>query len=1029
MIDNTKMADEKKIEVDFDFCLSLLDKLQQASATDNDGSVTSNLFEELVEEATHPDLQEILKQNRTNTDVLQQQFKLKVMELKGEPLPPAAAPDDTDYVALLEKLLDPNISDGEYKPTMNKLLIEGTLTEDQKHQVSIIINCKDEKQRSDMMDDFKLSFRKAKPKKKKEKKAEGEKTAPQLEKEDYLSGDLRTLVSRLMDPKYKTVARDIYDRLMEPNVDIDYKNLAIKLVDPSNKGMKDQLLSEFDRDMRIRKENEEKKKAREEEIRKMALEKKKIEDRKRQEKRDLFLKKRAEERRNKHSTSVGKFESSKTEEQRRIEREKEREQVRLQLKKMREEKRDPVPGGGASRDLKDDRPSYILLPWKIDNKLGEVSLEVCEVSKLQTLSESEHKQLLLLSPFRTKEANQDKSGTSKVPDNIDAKSANSTNIIVTNKDSPGDTNTTSPPDTNQDKDTNKELETAKPPKANENEATKSPEFLEYFDKFSNPDLAEADEVALLKTLIFEKKFDLVKDLVIEISSIEGRGKSKMFSKLCDRYVGERVFKQSEANKQVPDDATNSEQKDQNSKTGSLDIDQEKTKAAPTNESSSTNDTTKDLDKNKDEITSKNKTEDVIKDQDNKNDDKETSKESIKKQENITANIKDIAEPIDRKVKEDEYDDQTESTIEDNVNKDKDSTEKSVAKESNEKVSDETKKSEDEDTSKDKTKGKDRDANKDKDANEDKNAKKDKDAKKDKESQNETKEISSNKDNKNKDKKTSKESNKSKGISEMKKEKDVDVNGTTSNIEEKDGDECKKANKKSVRFRSVSSDVKSESILSLSMQDIRNKFKLKRIDVYVKIKKDKRLYKAFLGQHKNDVEISKTLKRKLSTNDNNEEGKRRKINPLFSDDSSGSISSEEAKVANKSNDAKAPINGKITSSIDVSSDSQVAVNGIGDSSQVKVQTESLSTNKSESLSRSKSRSLSRSKSRSLSRSRSRSRSLSRSKSRSKSRSRSLSRTSSRSRSLSRSTSRSKSRSRSLSRSSRSMSRSRSKSKSR
>lgn len=1008
MIDNIKMSDEKKIDVDFDFCLSLLDKLQNASTADNDASVASNLLQELVEEATHPDLQEVIKQSGTNIGVLQQQFKLKVMELKGEPLPP---PDDTDYVALLRKLIDPNISDGEYKPTMNKLLMEGTLTDDQRHQVSIIINCKDMKQREDMIDDFKRSFIKAKPKKKKEKKVEGDKVAPGGGEggveQDYLKGDLRTLVSRLMDPKYKAVARAIYDRLMEPGVDIDYKNVAIKLTMPSNKGLKDQLLAEFDRDMRIRKENEEKKKAQEEEIRKIALERKKIEDKKKQAKRDLFLKKRAEERRNKHTSAVGKLDNEKTEEQRRIEREKEREKTIQELKKMREKNRGPV-AGGASQDVKDDRPSYILLPWNIDSKLGEVSIEVCEVTKLPTLTESEHKQLhKLLSPFRNKEENKDKTEANKVPDATDS------NNIDTNTDGPTEANTTSPPHTNPNKDPNKELQTPEPPQVSEKVIIRTTEFKEYFEKFSDPDLAEADEVALLKTLISEKKFELVKDLVIELSSIPGKGKSKMFSKLCDRYVGERVYKQSlttsEATKQVPDNvdtAKTSVQNDANSKTGSEESEQEKTK--PSTEQTSN-------------------TEDKIKDSDNAQNSKMNDIQG-----NANENNKEKAEPMETDVnvsetnkviedgKVEKRDDETKDI---NADKDKNDSEELDIKSKDEVT---TEKSAVKDkvltSSKDSHNSVDREEseNTSEEAKEGKNEIATNEANKDKE-KNTSKESSKDKENKKKDKTTSKEPSKNKGAIEDKKENDIVENGNTSKTEKKDEEKSTKANKKNVRFRSVSSEDKSQSILTLSMEDIRTKFKLKRIDAHVKIKKNKNLYKAYLGQYKNDV--NNTSKRKLNASDNDENGKRRKLNPLFSHNTVGTVDATDEKETRMTNDPKTPINGQIKSSDskDVKSESEGIVNGIGASSQLKVQTnKSESKSKSRSLSRSrsrsksKSRSLSRSRSRSASRSKSSSRSISRSRSRSKSRSLS---SRSRSRSLTRSRSRSRSKSRSSSRSSR------------
>lgn len=47
---------------------------------------------------------------------------LQALELNGEA--PTPVMDSTDYVALLKKLIDPNIGDMEMKPTL-KLLMEG----------------------------------------------------------------------------------------------------------------------------------------------------------------------------------------------------------------------------------------------------------------------------------------------------------------------------------------------------------------------------------------------------------------------------------------------------------------------------------------------------------------------------------------------------------------------------------------------------------------------------------------------------------------------------------------------------------------------------------------------------------------------------------------------------------------------------------------------------------------------------------------------------------------------------------------
>merc|ERR1719431_1677751 len=64
---------------------------------------------------------------------------------------------DVDYTVLIDKFIDPNLPDHEYKPTM-KALLDGDLDQEKKNQVIEIINCHDKEQKAKMVKRFKSSF-------------------------------------------------------------------------------------------------------------------------------------------------------------------------------------------------------------------------------------------------------------------------------------------------------------------------------------------------------------------------------------------------------------------------------------------------------------------------------------------------------------------------------------------------------------------------------------------------------------------------------------------------------------------------------------------------------------------------------------------------------------------------------------------------------------------------------------------------------------------------------------------------------
>ena len=52
------------------------------------------------------------------------------------------------------------------------------------------------------------------------------------------------------------------------------------------------------------------------------------------------------------------------------------------------------------------------------------------------------------------------------------------------------------------------------------EEKETPEFTDYFDKLNNPDMDEKSEMDIIKDIIKERKQDLLKQLIVKLSSIK-----------------------------------------------------------------------------------------------------------------------------------------------------------------------------------------------------------------------------------------------------------------------------------------------------------------------------------------------------------------------------------------------------------------------------------------------------------------------------------------------------------------------------
>jgi hypothetical protein len=100
--------------------------------------------------------------------------------------------------------------------------------------------------------------------------------------------------------------------------------------------------------------------------------------------------------------------------------------------------------------------------------------------------------------------------------------------------------------------TSKEVFVEKPPPppaivlSSEDEA----ELGQHWEALKRPELTEAEETDIFKTLIQQQKTDLVKVLVGRVAETRGLGKSRLFAVLCQRYVGERRYKEEQASTPV-----------------------------------------------------------------------------------------------------------------------------------------------------------------------------------------------------------------------------------------------------------------------------------------------------------------------------------------------------------------------------------------------------------------------------------------------------------------------------------------------
>jgi len=420
---------------------------------------------------------------------------------------------EVDYCELMDKFLDPNLPDHEYKPTM-KALIEGDLDQERKNQVSAIISCQDKEQKAKMVKRWKSSFEKEKEEKLQQEREIAAKRAEKKKKQNELKAKLEnllefeddgmTLIMRMLD---KTIPADkkteIYDRLMEPDVAADIKNLSIQLISLKKQSERVQRVEDFKKEREAekiaqanRKVEAEKKRLEEEQAmkevkmqRKKELLAKSNKD-ERMKKRDLMLKLRAKERMaDEQSGYAGPSSIQERDEMRR----RERERVRQEILRFREQSRKEM-----KRQEREDmrKEGWMVLPFETEKNYSvDVQVVVADLDKL--LVGDDHLKFV------------------KALANLKIKQSEDTN------------------------DTNKEKPKTAPPLPTESvQEQPDAEFDKYFKIFSDPNLTLEEEKGHFKKLIAESKSALVRKLVVKLATDVGPGvgKSAMFKALAKKFV-------------------------------------------------------------------------------------------------------------------------------------------------------------------------------------------------------------------------------------------------------------------------------------------------------------------------------------------------------------------------------------------------------------------------------------------------------------------------------------------------------------
>ena len=501
--------------IDMDYCMIVIEKLINPMTPE---AQVMPLLRDLMDSVSHPDMKKLAE--RIVDPELGLGEKRKLMEdFRNFDHGGANSFADVDYTVLIDKFIDPNLPDHEYKPTM-KALLDGDLDQEKKNMIIDIINTpKTEREKiANKVKRFKSFFDREREEKeraereRKEAKAKRDKEKAELEANLLVfTDDGMTLVMKMIDKKIPAEKRtQLYDRLMEPDIAADIKNLAIQLLS-TKKSEYLNVVENFKKEREEerlaaikRKEEAARKKIEEEQVLKDSKMKRKQEllanknKSERMKKRELMLKYRAAERAQGRGGGggggegyVGPGSVQEREEWRRRERQKVAEEIRRFREKAKHD---------MMRQEREDRrkEGWTVTPMDLSYNIS-VSVAVPD---LMTILSDDQKALFEKAVAAVK-AGIEAKPTIKEKDKSDSKR---TEPAVTRE----------PPPPVEDEEDN--------------------EFKEYFKIFSNPDLSEKDEANHIKKLVADKKSALVRKLVIKLASVEGAGKSMIFKNLAKKLA-------------------------------------------------------------------------------------------------------------------------------------------------------------------------------------------------------------------------------------------------------------------------------------------------------------------------------------------------------------------------------------------------------------------------------------------------------------------------------------------------------------
>ena len=510
--------------IDMDYCMIVIEKLINPMTPP---AQVMPLLRDLMDSVSHPDMKK-LAERIVDPELGLGEKRALMEDFRNFDHGGANSFKDVDYTVLIDKFIDPNLPDHEYKPTM-KALLDGDLDQEKKNMIIDIINTpKTEREKiANKVKRFKSFFDREREEKeraereRKEAKAKREKEKAELEANLLVfTDDGMTLIMKMIDKKIPAEKRtQLYDRIMEPDIPGDIKNLAIQLlstkkseylnvVENFKKEREEARLAEIKR-----KEDAAKKKLEEEQAMKDSKMKRKQEllanknKSERMKKRELMLKYRAAERAQGRGGAgggegyVGPGSVQEREEWRR----KERQKVAEEIRRFREKAKIDM-----LRQEREDRrkEGWTVTPMDLSYN---VSVNVV-VPDLMTILSDEQKSLF------EKAVAAVKAGVEVKPTIKENSESKKTDPAVTKE----------PP----------------PPAEEEDDE----EFKEYFKIFSNPDLSEKDEVSHIKKLIADKKSALVRKLVIKLATVEGVGKSTIFKTLAKKFVKDPPPKPAEEKK-------------------------------------------------------------------------------------------------------------------------------------------------------------------------------------------------------------------------------------------------------------------------------------------------------------------------------------------------------------------------------------------------------------------------------------------------------------------------------------------------